>query len=90
MGQATVLRLFRPPARPTRAFRFLTFSRGNSKPSFTARIERPPFHRGGSESKKDGCLLPRIILIVRVPRAKGHLALPPHPAEGRTAQSCRS
>ena len=27
-------------------------------PAFTARIERPPFYRGGSASKKDGWLLP--------------------------------
>ena len=27
-------------------------------PSFTAHIERPLFHRGGSASKKDGWLLP--------------------------------
>jgi len=31
---------------------------GTGKPSFTARIERPPLHRGGSASKKDGCLFP--------------------------------
>ena len=31
---------------------------GVGKPSFTARIERPPLYRGGSASKKDGCLPP--------------------------------
>ncbi len=34
----------------------------------TARIERPPLYRGGSASKKDGCLFPSysftVILIV--------------------------
>ena len=43
---------------------------GAGKPSFTARIERPPLYRGGSASKKDGCLPPRILLIVRVPGAR--------------------
>ena len=37
----------------------LPSSEGVGKPSFTARIERPPLYRGGSASKKDGCLLPR-------------------------------
>jgi hypothetical protein len=31
---------------------------GGASPAFTARIERPPFYRGGSASKKDGWLLP--------------------------------
>ena len=43
---------------------------GVDKPSFTARIERPPLYRGGTASKKDGCLLPRILLSVRVLRAR--------------------
>jgi hypothetical protein len=41
---------------------FKTFSlrpkKGGASPAFTARIERPLFHRGGSASKKDGWLLP--------------------------------
>ena len=45
-------------------------SEGVGKPSFTARIERPRLYRGGSASKKDGCLPPRILLIVRVPGAR--------------------
>ena len=32
--------------------------RGVDRLSFTARIERPPFHRGGSASKKDGLAAP--------------------------------
>ena len=43
---------------------------GVGKPSFTARIERPPLYRGGSASKKDGCLPPRILLRARVPGAQ--------------------
>ena len=30
--------------------------------AYRARIERPPLYRGGSASKKDGCLPPRITL----------------------------
>jgi hypothetical protein len=33
-------------------------TRGVTGLSFTARIERPPFHRGGSASKKDGLATP--------------------------------
>ena len=32
--------------------------KGGASPAFTARIERPLFHREGSASKKDGWLLP--------------------------------
>jgi 1-acyl-sn-glycerol-3-phosphate acyltransferase len=44
-------------AHPTRAFVSPSLE-GADKPSFTARIERPPFHRGGSASKKDIWPLP--------------------------------
>ena len=38
------------------------YKEGAAKPSFTARIERPPLYRGGSASKKDGWLPPRPLL----------------------------
>ena len=43
-----------------------------------ARIERPPLYRGGSASKKDGCLPPRILLRARVLRGvtEGHSGFP--------------
>src|SRR5262245_1329178 len=53
------------------------FPEGAGKPSFTARIERPPFHRGGSASKKGGCLPPRILLKPRVARAQEIIRLHP-------------
>jgi len=47
---------------------------GVGKPSFTARIERPPLYRGGSASKKDGCLLPCFPFSV-TSRSSRHLRL---------------
>ncbi len=49
---------------------------GAGKPSFTARIERPPLYRGGSASKMDGCLLPRIPCPVEFPMREAYSFLP--------------
>jgi hypothetical protein len=38
--------------------RLLLLEEGVVRLSFTARIERPQFHRGGSASKKDGLTAP--------------------------------
>jgi hypothetical protein len=48
----------------------LVLPRGVARLSFTARIERPPFHRGGSASKKDGLAAPPFLLSPRVPGAQ--------------------
>jgi len=55
------------------------FPEGVARLSFTARIERPPFHRGGSASKKDGLATPSLsFLRPRVARArKAHQPLIP-------------
>ena len=69
------------------ALLLFTFSKGVGKPSFTARIERPLLYRGGSASKKDGCLPPRILLSVRVARAGGRPGYPVSPFGGARCAS---
>lgn len=41
----------------------LSLLKGSSRTFFTARIEGPPFHRGASESKKNGPVTPFPILL---------------------------
>jgi len=50
----------------------MSLFRGVARLSFTARIERPLFHRGGSASKKGTWPLPSILLRPRVARAREH------------------
>jgi hypothetical protein len=68
-------------ARPTRAFQSsisLCLSIGEwPRLPFTARIERPLFHRGGSASKKGTRPLPSILLRPRVARAQKIIRLHP-------------
>jgi hypothetical protein len=57
-------------------------------PAFTARVERPPFYRGGSASKKDDWLLPIPLPRARAPGAKkAPHALAPFPTPFRLAAS---
>src|SRR6185503_6343183 len=67
-----VVRLFRPPVRPTKPFDSLHSLEGVARLSFTARIERAHCYRARSASKKDIWLLP-LFLLSATSRSSPHL-----------------
>ncbi len=71
-------------ARPFQSTIFPCLSLGEwPRLPFTARIERPLFHRGGSASKKGAWPLPSIFLRARVRRAGGRAGCPFPPLRAR-------